>query len=355
MTIPCYRPFTSALIDDFGDVYFCCMAWQINNSLKLGNLKENSLEELWNNDKAKIIRADMYAHKTSHYCSEKTCPIRLSKTMIDINNLLDPYYKDLFTEQTIDDVNNNNPTLKSFPSFIALGLDKRCNLDCIMCTAKNIDGLTFLEIEKTVSNLFKEIKKNITDVRRLFLSANGEPLLSKDVISLLRETATLKENKISIEMLSNGNLLTPKIFNQIKHNNFFSMAFSIDAANKETYERIRRKGNWVQLMKNLTYISQLRGESKIRHFEINMTVMEMNYRQIYDFIKLGEQLGCDQVQLHPMRGAPANQNLLDPKINWEAIKFIQNFLNSQEATKPIVYCAGLQIFAPENMKRFTLE
>lgn len=354
MTIPCYRPFTSVLIDDFGDVYFCCMAWQIDNSLKLGNLKESSLQELWNNDKAKKARGDMYANKTSQYCSEKTCPIRLSKTHIDVNNLLDPYYKELFTELCIDDINNKNTMLRSFPSFIAIGLDKRCNLDCIMCTAKNIDGLSFLEIEKTVTNLFNEIKSHIHDVRRLFLSANGEPLLSKDVTSLLRETAHLKENKISIEMLSNGNLLTPEMFDQIKHNNFFSMAFSVDAATKETYEHIRRKGNWDQLMKNLSYISKLRGESKIRHFEINMTVMKMNFKQIYDFIKLAEQLGCDQVQFHPMRGEPAGQNLLDPEVNWEAVNFIQKFLVSEEAAKPIVYCAGLQIFSPENMKKFIL-
>lgn len=352
MKIPCYRPFTSVLIDDFGDVYFCCMAWQVDKSLKLGNLKEYTLEELWNNDKAKEVRKAMYENKISQYCSEKTCPIRLSKTEINVNELSDPYYKDLFTEDTVKDINNRSVELKSFPSFIALGLDKRCNLDCIMCGSKYIDGMTVMEIEKTVNSLFKEINKNINDVRRLFLSANGEPLLSRGVLNILKETANIKDNKIAIEILSNGNLLTPDIFDQIKHNNFFSMSFSVDAASKETYENIRRKGNWDQLMKNLAYISQLRGESKIRHFGINMTVMEMNYRQIYDFIKLGEQLGCDQVQFHPMRGVPAEQNLLDPKVNWQAVKFIQEFLVSKEAANPRVYCAGLQLFSPENMQTF---
>jgi len=234
------------------------MAWQVDKSLKLGSLKEYTLEELWNNDKAKEVRKAMYENKISQYCSEKTCPIRLSKTEININKLSDPYYKDLFTEDTVRDINNRSVELKSFPSFIALGLDKRCNLDCIMCGSKYIDGMTVREIEKTVNSLFREINKNINDVRRLFLSANGEPLLSRDVLNILKETANIKDNKIVIEILSNGNLLTPDIFDQIKHNNFFSMSFSVDAASKETYEKIRRKGNWDQLMNNLAYISKVR-------------------------------------------------------------------------------------------------
>lgn len=354
MKIPCYRPFTSVLIDDYGDVYFCCMAWQVDKSLKIGNLKDSTISELWNNEKAKEVRAAMYENKTKRYCSEKTCPIRLGNTQIDVSHLTDNYYKDLFTENTVLEISAKKTSMSSFPSFIAIGLDRRCNLDCIMCTAKDIVGMPFSEIETTVNKLFIDIKKNIHDVRRLFLSANGEPLMSKDILKLLKETAKLKDNKIAIEMLSNGNLLTPDLFDQIKHNNFFSMAFSVDAATKATYEMIRRKGNWDQLMKNLSYISRLREESKIRHFEINMTVMKLNYREIYDFITMGFQLGCDQVQLHPMRGEPAEQNLLEPKVNWEAVKFIQSFLNSKEAANPKVYCAGLQVFSPANMQKFSL-
>jgi len=354
MKIPCYRPFTSVLIDNFGNVFFCCMSWQVDNSLLLGNLKDSSLAELWNNEKAQEIRKAMYENKISKYCSERTCPIRLSNCVIDVNNLEDPYYKNLFTYGTVTDVNSKNLSMSSFPSYIAIGIDNRCNLDCIMCTVKDVKGLDYTEIEKTLSLLYQEIDGNREDVRRIFLSASGEPLLSKNVLNLLKKTDCFK-HKMQIELLSNGNLLTPELFDQIKHNNFFSMAFSVDAASEATYEKIRRKGNWKQLMENFEYLSKHRKENSISHFEINMTVMKLNYREIYDFVALGEKLGCDQVQFHPMRGTSVDQNILEPEIDWEAVKFIQDFLVSKEAASPKVYCAGLQIFLPEKLENVVMK
>lgn len=48
----CPEPWVSAVIGQNGDVYFCC-----SNSVRLGNLNEQSFDEIWNGDAARELRA----------------------------------------------------------------------------------------------------------------------------------------------------------------------------------------------------------------------------------------------------------------------------------------------------------
>ena len=81
----------------------------------------------------------------------------------------------------------------------------------------------------------------------------------------------------------------PKYWERVKHQKFRSIIISVDAATKETYEKIRVGGKWEELLTSLSLIAEKR--NKFEHIVINMTVMRSNYREIPQFIDLAESYG----------------------------------------------------------------
>jgi len=68
---PCLFLWSTLLILSNGDVVPCCMDYE--GKLKLGNIMENSLEEIWNGEKIKMLRRQHINKKFSGICA--TCDI----------------------------------------------------------------------------------------------------------------------------------------------------------------------------------------------------------------------------------------------------------------------------------------
>lgn len=112
---------------------------------------------------------------------------------------------------------------------------------------------------------------------------------------------------------------------------------SVDATTRETYEKIRKGGNWETLVRNLHFLGTQRRAGAIPGFEINMTVMRDNYREVYDFVRFGEEFSCDCMGLQIIHGTLGNQNFLEPTVDWRIVEFLQEFLRSETARHPRYY------------------
>ena len=55
----CILPFVHTHLNTEGDVYPCCVGWNGDRTSKIGDLKDASLEELFNSDAMKQLRLDM--------------------------------------------------------------------------------------------------------------------------------------------------------------------------------------------------------------------------------------------------------------------------------------------------------
>lgn len=69
----------------------------------------------------------------------------------------------------------------------------------------------------------------------------------------------------------------------------------IDAACRETYERIRIGGSFATLRENLLFLGELRQRGGIEEFIISFVVNALNFREMKAFAGMGFELGCDQV------------------------------------------------------------
>ena len=64
----CAEPFKRLTLRSNGDTLPCCSFYAVD--LVIGNWKENSLEEIWNNDKMEELRE---IHKTGDYQKNNVC------------------------------------------------------------------------------------------------------------------------------------------------------------------------------------------------------------------------------------------------------------------------------------------
>lgn len=171
----------------------------------------------------------------------------------------------------------------------------------------------------------------------LTIGGDGETFLSNGYKKVLFEDAARVRKKVNI--MTNGVLFTPKVWEQLEGKyEFISMSISIDATTEATYKKIRG-GNFVQLMKNMEFLSGLRKENKVQYVVVKMIVQRDNYREMKDFVLWAKKLGFDKAYFSPIW-------------NWgtysdEEFKDISIFLDQEESEmKPEVKeCLNDEIFS----------
>ena len=96
------------------------------------------------------------------------------------------------------------------------------------------------------------------------------------------------------------------------------LGVSVDAAKKDTYEKIRRGGKWETLCENMSYISKVRGtkSSNVEFLCLHFVVQKDNYLQMKDFIQLGEKWNADAVEFQRMAnwGTVENEEYIEKDV-----------------------------------------
>lgn len=187
------------------------------------------------------------------------------------------------------------------PEVIGFFAGTTCNSNCLMCwtrkTIYDFDDLPFEYIEQIV--------KETGGLPQYFkFRAFGEPLLYPHVQKLIDIT---KKNYMYLSITTNGSLIK----------NFLEIAkiggniiFSIDGATKETYETIRRGLKYETVISGVKeFIKTWRDECNRlnkaweknypnpvnRFININYCVLKNNQHEIFDMVKLAEELGVHSI------------------------------------------------------------
>jgi len=179
-------------------------------------------------------------------------------------------------------------------------------------------------VSKTAKNIRNYFNKRIT----FFLCGNGDVFARKDTRELLQNFDSKKYDKVSFQLLTNGLLFQEKMWETIKHNNYTYVNISIDAGTKETYEKVRRGGNWKQLVKALEVFRKAKEEGKFDSVNINMTVMKSNYREIPQFVEMARSRGFYAL-FTKIRGEWADENIFESNDNEDLLE-LKTLLSNPE-------------------------
>jgi MoaA/NifB/PqqE/SkfB family radical SAM enzyme len=272
----CKSPFEKILIGDKGNVYTCCPSWLPQ---PIGNIfVEPDFNKTWNSGIAQKIRASMI-NETYEFCSQEYCPYLL-------NGEFKPKKK-----KPPDDDNRTTGTVKTIlntgPVEMNLFYDYTCNLYCKFCRnhVKTLDKERTESLLKFQENLVKS--PLFQGVRRLFLAGQGEVFASKIYLSLLKSIDEKRFPKLRITLLTNGTLLTPANWEKIRsaHYAIDTITVSVDAAARETYNKVRRGGNFDTLQKNLEFLARLKNEKEFK-LKATFVMQKENYKEIPAFVNL---------------------------------------------------------------------
>ncbi len=283
----CLRPWTSFELDDgkdcWGYVQPCC--WSLRH---VGNIETQSIEEIWNAPGYVNFRKHLLGGDYDHYCSPD-CPNMISPTT-DFRLYLASLLKNPIPNHLLNlfEIIRGATVLRSTPLHFKISPSLSCNLRCIMCFQDHDSGVCLSD--QVIKDIF-----SLLDRIQLLRLQGGEIFSSKSGLNFLeRLTAVKHQPKISI--ITNGTFPIHYGWELLNHLNMHQIIVSIDAANRNTYHKIRVGGDWDIVINNIKQLCALSKTHK-RSFKVYLsyTLMRINYHELYSHLALARSLGTDVV------------------------------------------------------------
>lgn len=255
-----------------GNTRCCCTTFVKQN---LDNIFEKEIDGVWHSKLHKVMCLST-ENRTYTFCNKEMCPLFVAKRKEAVRNE-DKAYKHM----------------SEFPEVLALGHDSSCNLSCETCR-RELHFAKGQELEM-VNRITDKIKSEYLPHSKFVILAGDGEVFASPAYQAVYESENCHPDYI--RLLSNGMLFTPEKWEKFRANNKgkIMLTVSVDAATKQTYESIRRSGNFDKLKKNMEFASELRKSGELRYFRMNFVVQRRNYQEMPLFVKWGEQLGVDEV------------------------------------------------------------
>jgi wyosine [tRNA(Phe)-imidazoG37] synthetase (radical SAM superfamily) len=262
----CKVPFEYMEVHHMG-VYACCPAWL---PTKITDMEDVS--KAWDSDVMQNIRESILNGEYD-VCNEKLCPV-LSE-LVNQKTIDSGFF---VTKEDFKKINYDKPKIINY-SF-----DRSCNLTCPTCRTNTIMA-NGEELDK-IEWVMKEIETTYgSDLKGLYISGTADPFASKTFRKLLTNFDKKKYPNVSnIHLHTNAILFTKEMWNMMKsiQKIIRIIEVSVDAATKDTYEVVRRGGDWDVLIENLKFMATL----PIGEIRISMVVQNTNFMEMEDFYNL---------------------------------------------------------------------
>ena len=268
-----------------GDTFLCCPSWL---PTPVGNLRTQTVAEVWNGATARDIRASILDGSFS-YCVAANCPHlqNVDGPVRRVAEVTDPLHLAILRDGVT--------VLPWGPRDVNCSYDRSCNLSCPSCRTKVI-------VESQARDRIQQIQQRINDealadARLLYITGSGDPFGSPFFRRWLQTMRRADMPRLErIHLHTNAQLWTPRMWETIPAEIralVTSADVSIDAATAETYAVNRRGGRFDVLLENLAFVRTLREQGPLEWFGINMCVQANNYAEMPAFVALGERGGAD--------------------------------------------------------------
>ncbi|MCS7364331.1 MAG: radical SAM protein [archaeon GB-1867-035] len=177
----------------------------------------------------------------------------------------------------------------------------KCNLNCNHCYVKG-RNVNEMNTEDAIRMISEIVELN----PRHFSITGGEPLLRKDIFTILKEA---KKQGLNTSIVTNGLLLNEQVIDKLSKMDIY-IYLSLDSASEETFNKIR---GWNR-SKLLEKIEILR--KKNVEFSTIMTIMPENYHEAGLFIELSLNIGAKHAALIPVipSGGAKNKQLTQKQL-----------------------------------------
>lgn len=174
-----------------------------------------------------------------------------------------------------------------YPKNLMVEVTNACNLRCVMCynrRMKRKKGFMDMDTYTLVLKNAKEI-----GIEMVGLYTIGESFLHPKIFDFIKLAKEMGFKYVYIT--TNGIPLNEESIKKIIESGLDSIKFSIDAASKETYEKLRPGGNFDVLYRNIKMLRELRDrkKSKLRIYA-SFILTNKNYHELKKFKEFWKEL-----------------------------------------------------------------
>lgn len=190
--------------------------------------------------------------------SEEYIDLLVNKTINSFNDKYAVRFQEKMLKKPIDfgvsgDEEAKSDRILSAPLFVIWEITGLCNLRCQHCLSNAGEPLSNELSTQEAMRLIDCLEA--MKVFNINLSG-GEPLMRPDIFDIIDYAS---QKKLSIDLLTNGALITEKVLNRLEDSNIFNVQVSIDGIG-ETHDKFRgREGtyeraiNAIKLLKDANY------------------------------------------------------------------------------------------------------
>lgn len=160
-----------------------------------------------------------------------------------------------------------------------------CNHGCTFCSNADVktlkDKVKYKDYVSVMDNLLKYVK-----ISELALSAKGEVLMNNDLEKIIYQSKTIYKVPY-VYFSTNGYYLDTKRAHSLLESGIDSIKFSINATNKEEYQKIHLKDDFDRVIKHLKYLIALK-QSQYKSVKIFISIVTNDAKE--DVIKAFREL-----------------------------------------------------------------
>lgn len=212
------------------------------------------------------------------------------------------------------------------PTYLQIEPVGQCNLRCTMCAIPfREDGPPQGPPAFMPFQAFTRLVDQFETLEELHLQGLGEPLMHPRFFEMVTYASA---KGIRVTTNSNFTLLNAERAERCVESGLDTLHISIDGATAEIYEKIRVRGHWDKLVRNLRLIREARRrhQSRTPHLKMVSVIMQQNLHQLPQLVQrahewemeslfvqhLCHDFGEDTLppQYRPMREYVAEQTLL---------------------------------------------
>jgi len=274
----CDRPFTRMKVTPEGDVSVCCF----QNRNTIGNLLEDSFEEVWTGLKARSIRDSTADGKLHRTCITDNCPF-----------------------VTVD-LDSRNISYGKYPSMIEFDLPtQHCNIGgenpsadtpaCLMCERST----HFVRQKDRLDEVCEIVKPYVKYLNHVHIQGVSEPFWKNRIFELtdLLDLYSYKD-QLSLSSTTNATILTEEKRSRFLEYPSSYLTFSLDASTPGTYRILRVWDAYDNVIENLMAYSAERTKENqqiIIHNNINL----ININEVVGMVEVAADCGSDKLEFNP--------------------------------------------------------
>lgn len=175
------------------------------------------------------------------------------------------------------------------PKKLNIEVTSRCNLNCDMCMRKVLmeeSGDMSLQTYKALLSIFPELESvNVIGI--------GEPLLNENIIEMIRLGKKHLPPRGTFSITTNATLIDDRLARKLVSSGLDDIVVSVDGATPETFDSIRKKATFSQVMANIDRLNKAKKElnSKKPRLGFEFVAMKKNVAELPALVDLASKHG----------------------------------------------------------------